>query len=182
MSKGRLTVVDPRREGSSRWAPTTHVPTPPAPQQTRRLPATRDPTPPTPLPLPPQRTSPLPTRPLPTTHDPASYTLPLPPPPPPKKKQQQPMAKDYRQLWKEITAAGDEGKTLQTLAKILLDKESRTFISNLAPKNAELCIETLDHVSRDPYLLSALTVSNGFFRVSLGTTSKLPRNMISLSR
>ena len=107
-----------------------------------------------------------------TTHNP---TLPLP-------QQQQLMAKDYRQLWKDVTTTSDEGKAVQTLAEILLDKEGGTFISDLTPKDAELCIEILDHVSRNSHLLSALAVSDCFFRVSLDTISKLPRNRLSLSR
>lgn len=63
------------------------------------------------------------------------------------------MAKDYRQLWKDVTSTGDEGKAVRTLGEILLDKEGRIFISNLERKDAKICIEVLDHVSRDQYLL-----------------------------
>ena len=63
------------------------------------------------------------------------------------------MAKDYQRLWKDVTSTSDEGKAVRNLADILLDKDGRTFVSNLARKDAELCIEILDHVSRDPYLL-----------------------------
>ena len=63
------------------------------------------------------------------------------------------VAKDYQQLWKDITSTSDKSKAVRTLADILLDKEGRSFISNLERKDAELCIEILDHVSRDPYLL-----------------------------
>ena len=38
------------------------------------------------------------------------------------------------------------------MAEILLDEEGRTFISNLESADAELCIEILDLVSRDPCL------------------------------
>jgi hypothetical protein len=48
------------------------------------------------------------------------------------------MAKDYRQLWKDVTNTSDEGKAVRTLAEILLDKEGRSFISNLERKDAEL--------------------------------------------
>jgi len=64
----------------------------------------------------------------------------------------QPMAKDYRRLWEDVTSTNDEGEAVRTLAEILRDKEGRTFISNLERRDAELCIETLDHVSHDPYL------------------------------
>ena len=63
------------------------------------------------------------------------------------------IAKDYQQLWKDITSTSDKGKAVRTLAEILLDKEGRSLISNLERKDAELCIEILDHVSRDPHLL-----------------------------
>ena len=87
-------------------------------------------------------------------------------------------AKYYRRLWKDVTSASDEGKAARTLAEIVLDKEGRTFISNLARKDAELCIEILDHVSRDPHLLPAFAVSDGFFRASQRTTSKLSRDRL----
>ena len=58
------------------------------------------------------------------------------------------MAKDYQQLWKEVTSAIDEAKSVQTLARILVDREGRAFVSRLEPKDAELCIKILDHVGR----------------------------------
>ena len=61
-------------------------------------------------------------------------------------------AKDYQQLWKDVTNTSDEGKAVRALAEIVLDEEGMTFISHLEPKDAELCIEILDHVSRDPHL------------------------------
>ena len=57
------------------------------------------------------------------------------------------MAKDYSQLWKNVTSARDEGKAVRTLAEILVDREGRTFIGTLKRADAELCIEVLDHVS-----------------------------------
>ena len=63
------------------------------------------------------------------------------------------MAKDHRRLWKDVISTGDEGKAVRTLARILLDSDGRAFILNLERKDAELCIEILDHVSRDPYPL-----------------------------
>ena len=85
------------------------------------------------------------------------------------------------ELWKDVTNTGDEGKAVQTLAKILLYKEGRTFISSLAREDAEFCIEILDHVSRDPYPLSALAVSDCFVRASQSTTSTFQRNKLSSS-
>ena len=63
------------------------------------------------------------------------------------------MAKDYLQLWKEVASATDEGKAVRTLAEVLVDKEGRAFISCLERRDAELCIEILDHVSRDSHFL-----------------------------
>ena len=57
------------------------------------------------------------------------------------------MAKDYPQLWKNVTSSRDEGRAVRTLAEILVDREGRTFIGALKRADAELCIEILDHVS-----------------------------------
>ncbi|KAF9644736.1 kinase-like protein [Thelephora ganbajun] len=54
-------------------------------------------------------------------------------------------AKDYERLWKDVTNTTDKGKAVHTLAEILSDKEGRNFISRLRRKDAELCIEILDH-------------------------------------
>ena len=72
------------------------------------------------------------------------------------------MAKDYQRLWKDVTGTKDEGKAVRTLAEILEDKEGRSFISNLERKDAERCIEILDRVSPDSYLLPSFVVSSGF--------------------
>ena len=61
------------------------------------------------------------------------------------------MAKDYQRLWKEVASAIDETKSVRILAEILADKEGRAFISRLERRDAELCIEILDHVCRDLY-------------------------------
>jgi len=66
------------------------------------------------------------------------------------------MDKDYSQLWKAVASTSEEGKAVRTLAEILLDNEGRTFISSLERDDAELCIEILDRVSRDSYLLPLL--------------------------
>lgn len=63
------------------------------------------------------------------------------------------MAKDYRQLWKVVTSASDEGKAVRTLAEIVLDKEGRSFILKLEHDDAELCMKVLDYVSRHSYPL-----------------------------
>ena len=72
------------------------------------------------------------------------------------------MPKDYQRLWKDVTDTKDEGKAVRTLAEILVDKEGRSFISNLERKDAKLCIEILDQVSPDSYLLPSFVVSSGF--------------------
>ena len=61
------------------------------------------------------------------------------------------MAKNYRQLWEEVTTSStiDEVKAIRTLAGVLADKEGRVCISKLDRTDAELCIEILDHVRRD---------------------------------
>jgi len=60
------------------------------------------------------------------------------------------MTKDYEQLWKSVASATEAAQAVGTLAEILADKEGRVFISRLGGKDAELCIEILDDVSRDP--------------------------------
>ena len=44
----------------------------------------------------------------------------------------------------------DGAESVRTLAKILSSEDGRSFISNLEPPEAELCIEILDHVSSNP--------------------------------
>ena len=57
--------------------------------------------------------------------------------------------KDYRRLWDEAASTNDEGRAVRNLADILVDKPGRDFISRLERDNAGLCIDILDHVSRD---------------------------------
>ena len=69
------------------------------------------------------------------------------------------MAKDYQQLWHRINMI-DEARAIRNLTEILvdgnkLDEAGRDFISNLDPKDVELCIEILDRVCRS--LLRPLT-------------------------
>jgi hypothetical protein len=90
--------------------------------------------------------------------------------------------KDYQRLWKNVTNTTDEGKAIRILAEILADKEGRAFISRLERKDAELCIEMLDHVSRDPYLLLPPRSELVFFRASQSPTSPGPRRTPSLLR
>jgi hypothetical protein len=68
------------------------------------------------------------------------------------------MAKDYRRLWKEVTSTTDKPKAVRILAEILVDKEGRASISRLERKEAELCIEILDHVSCDPHLFPSFAL------------------------
>ena len=84
--------------------------------------------------------------------------------------------RQHVELWEGVTGASDEGKAVRTLVEILLDKEGRTFISNLAHKDAELCIEILDLVSPDPcfcFPLSPSQVSRqGLAKHNLKVTEK----------
>ena len=92
------------------------------------------------------------------------------------------MTKDYQQIWKDITNnPNDEAKAIRTLAEILTDKEGRDFISHLDRKDAELCIEILDQVSRDSYFLP-LDTSDNLVRVSKNKTLNLPKSRLSSSR
>jgi hypothetical protein len=91
------------------------------------------------------------------------------------------MAKDYKRLWAHVTGTTDESEAVRTLTEILADRDGRVFISRLERKEAELCIDILDHVSRDLDLLS-FTLSGGFIRASQSTDSNPPRNRLSPSR
>jgi len=64
------------------------------------------------------------------------------------------MTKDYQKFWKGVTSTSNEGKAVRTLARIVLDREGRTFVLNLERNDAELCMEILDRVSPDPDLFS----------------------------
>ena len=92
------------------------------------------------------------------------------------------MAKNYQPLWEGVTSAEDEAGAIRILAEILADKEGRGFISRLERKDAKLCIELLDHVSRDLYSPRPLVVSDGFVRASHNTNSEPPRNRHSSLR
>ena len=59
------------------------------------------------------------------------------------------MATNYNKLWKKACTGSDEAESVRTLAKILSSKDGRTFILDLEPSDAELCLEILDHVSSD---------------------------------
>jgi hypothetical protein len=60
------------------------------------------------------------------------------------------MVVDFNKLWKKVRTVADEAESVRTLVKILSSKDGRTFIVNLEPPEAELCIEILDHVSSNP--------------------------------
>jgi len=89
------------------------------------------------------------------------------------------MADVYQQLWKAAASTNDEGKAVRTLARILLDKEGRSFILRLERNDAELCVELLDRVSPDLYLPSSFAASDGFFRASQSITSGPRRSRLS---
>ena len=89
--------------------------------------------------------------------------------------------KDYRRLWKDVVNVTDEAKAIRILAYILMDEEGRAFTSRLGRMDAEICIEILDHVSRDLHLFPSFAVSDGFFRASQGMRSNPPRSKPSSS-
>lgn len=69
------------------------------------------------------------------------------------------MAKDYQRLWEDITVSSksDEAEAVRTLTEIVVEKEGRAFISSLDRAEAELCIELLNRVGLDCYLLCCFT-------------------------
>jgi hypothetical protein len=60
------------------------------------------------------------------------------------------MVVDFNKLWKRARTVVDEAESVRTLVRILSSKDGRTFILNLEPREVELCIEILDHVSSNP--------------------------------
>jgi len=60
------------------------------------------------------------------------------------------MTVDFNRLWKKARTATDEAESIRTLAEILTSKDGRAFILDLEVKDAELCIEILDHVNSNP--------------------------------
>jgi len=62
------------------------------------------------------------------------------------------MTKNYQRQWEDVTSAIDEASSIRTLAEMLVEKEGRAFVSRLGRKDAELCIEILDHVGRSSHL------------------------------
>ena len=83
------------------------------------------------------------------------------------------MATNYQQPREDVARTVDEAPgVIRTLAEILADKNGRVFVPRLERESAELCIETLDHVSHDPHPLP----SDGLVRVSQGTGSRQLRN------
>ena len=61
------------------------------------------------------------------------------------------MAKDYRKLWAKVADVTEGTESTRILAEILTDEQGGTFVSQLGRRDAELCIEILDRVSRDPH-------------------------------
>ena len=74
------------------------------------------------------------------------------------------MAKDYDTLWEGVTHATTEAEAVRALAQIVVDKQGRAFTLGLKPKDAELCVETLDYVSCDLRLLPVSVASDGLFQ------------------
>ena len=75
------------------------------------------------------------------------------------------MGNDYRQLWEGVTNATGQSEAVRALAKIVVDKQGRVFVSSLEREEAELCVKILDDVSRDALPISSPhTVSPGHHR------------------
>ena len=78
------------------------------------------------------------------------------------------MATNYQQPREDVARTVDEAPgVIRTLAEILADKDGRGFVPCLERESAELCIETLDHVSHDPHPLPSSfpqMVSSGYRR------------------
>jgi len=92
------------------------------------------------------------------------------------------MAKDYRKLWKDVGNATDEAEAVRALAEIVVDKKGRAFALTLNCTEAELCVETLDYVSRDLRLPTRSAISDGLARASQRRSSKPPpRGALSFS-
>lgn len=69
------------------------------------------------------------------------------------------MAKDFQRLWKGVTTAEDEAAAVRALAEMLIEKDGRAFVSCFERKNAEFCIDILDRVSSNSYLLPSLAAN-----------------------
>jgi len=84
------------------------------------------------------------------------------------------MTRDYQQLWERVASATDEAQAVQTLAKILTDKDGRVLIRRLGSSDAGLCIGILSNVSRDLYLplSQPYTVRQGITKYNLKPTEK----------
>jgi len=59
------------------------------------------------------------------------------------------MPKDYQQLWRGVANATDQDAAVRILTEMLNDTEGRSFASRLERNQGEVCIEILDHVSRE---------------------------------
>jgi len=90
------------------------------------------------------------------------------------------MARDYQPLFMGVIEA-NRVQAVQTLAEIVTDKDGKTFISRLGSEDAELCIEILDDVSPDLYLL-VHNLSRSVRASPQSTISDPPRNRLSSSR
>ena len=63
------------------------------------------------------------------------------------------MSEYYPQLLVEATTATDSAQSVRVLTEILASEGGRDFISRLDRKDGEPCIEILDRVSPNPYLV-----------------------------
>lgn len=56
-------------------------------------------------------------------------------------------ATEFARLWAQVVHSTSVSDSVRILAQVLVQRDGRTFISHLKPKDAELCIELLGHVS-----------------------------------
>ena len=61
----------------------------------------------------------------------------------------EPLTGGHRKLWEDVANATDDVSAVRALANIVVEKQGRAFALTLNHKEAELCVETLDYVSRD---------------------------------
>jgi len=66
------------------------------------------------------------------------------------------IAKDCRRLRNDVTSTADEGRAVHTLTEISVDKEDRSFISDLGRGDVELCVEILDRVNRGLHVVQGV--------------------------
>ena len=86
------------------------------------------------------------------------------------------MTANCQRQWRDVTNAKSETKAIQILAEVLADKQGKSFVLNLEPKDAELCIEILDRASHfavfAPLSLRLIWFRQGIKRNGLNPSQK----------